>query len=351
MPALRELRFKGVDLSALVTAWGAIEQIKDVLLVTAQAMTSEMSVEVANRGSMFASGGVSSLVSGMDWYNAPLQVSVDGEVVFDGLVKNVRLSATGQTATIVSENILKRPAEATMSYATPGANPGDAMLGVLAAAGIAAEYVDAASFSRAGVPARQAGAKIVAAYAAGSSTGALSALQGIGDLASISVFVLNNRITARGFLPYEGSEAGLRYELNDGNVREWGDREFDTSAFNNRVSVGYPVGLFVVQDDLAARRSTGVVRNLDFPATGAVYAADRASAAFFAGVYLQRAAPRKMLLPIAGGREFANIVIGDRFPVTNARLGLSRFPMEAIEIRRSLDTEEVELRLASLGPT
>jgi hypothetical protein len=132
-------------------------------------------------------------------------------------------------------------------------------------------------------------------------------------------------------------------------MREPGRLEHDYSTFNNRVVVGYPTAQAFTLEDEESIRQNGVVRTVAFSAGSAVVAADLTSARFFATLYLSRAAFRRAKLSVAGGSEFRDVRIGDRHPVTLADLGLSRHAFEVIEVRRSLDTDEVELWLASLA--
>jgi len=349
MAMTRKAVFMGVDISNKVSSWGMIETIKEILLVQATFMTDEMTLELFNDGTFSPAG--SSLVAGVNWYNGLLEITVDGVTVYQGYAKDLRANNTRTLAYLVTENVLKGPAERSVIASGTGQNPADAMLAVLAAAGIDDALIDDASFTVAGGAARIAGATLNYNFLSGDNVTALAALQQIGNLASISVFVLNGRITARAFQPYQGDEQGLRNELNDANVREWGDMGTAYSNFQNRVLVGYPTLQYVTLDDERSQIENGnVVRELQFSAGDKVVSANAVSASYFGRLFLARASTRRTMIPLACGRDLKDAVIGDRFPVTNPRLGLVRYAMEVIESHRNLDTEEIELHLAQLQP-
>lgn len=349
MALSRVARFMGVDITELVTSWGTIEQIKDVLLVNATFMAGEHSLELFNRGGAFSPGAGGSMTAGLNWYNQLLEIIVDGKTVYQGFVKNITSNNTRTLSRIVSENIFKQPAETVFALTGIGQNPADVMLAI-AKLGADPSMIDAASFATAGGPARAGSATIDFNFPIGSNSTVLAALQQIGALASISCFVLNNKITARAFQPYQGNGSGLQFTIQDAFVREWGDFGFDYSSFNNRVTVGYTGPGTTTLNDIASQKINNIIREFAFPATGSVVSSNLKSASFFGSLYLKRASLRRGVLPVAGGRELKSVAIGDRFPVTNNRLGLVAFPMEAIEVHGNLDNEEFELHLAQLQP-
>ena len=339
---VRQAVFAGIDISKYVNSWASVEQVKDVLLVRATFMTSEMNLEC------YSGTGLALMLKGMNWYNAPLLIYVDSVLVYEGLTRNININDTERTATFITENVLKGPAESLIAYTGTGLNPASAMLSI-ARQVVAVQYIDTNSFALAGGPSSQAGATVNVAFAQGGNTTALQALQQIGDLASIAVYVVGNRIVAKPFRAYRGNLAGLRFTIRDGNIREWGTAGYDASSFNNRVSVGYG-SQYVSLDDVRSQRKNKVIRDIQFPNTGPVVASNRQSAAFYGSLYLKRAAMRKRLIPVAGGVELKMVAIGDQHPVTNARQGLTQYPVEVIEVHRNLDTSETELLLATLPP-
>lgn len=342
--------FMGVDISAFVTSWGRLEQIKDVLLAQATLLTTEMTIQVQNAKKFLNPKGDGSLIGGLNWYDQILELKKGGLTVYEGLVKDIRPSAEAGTADIVSENILKKPAETVVVSQATGANPSQAMLALLRLV-LEDEKINAGTFDQAGAAATSASATINYTFTQNDGVTLLQAIQQISELSAISVFVKDNRVVARPFIPYQGNEAGLRFEINDDIVREWGPFSFDNSSFNNEVSVGYPTDQDFVLTDTEAVKLVGIVRRFPFPADAQVVASNLTSAQFFARLYLRRASKRRGKLSVAMGKEAKGVAIGDRFPITTPSLGLSRFPMEAIEVHPTLDTDETELAFAQIFET
>lgn len=338
----------GVDITQFVESFGGLEQIKDVLLARATLLTSEMTIRILSFRDFAKPKGIGSLFAGLEWYNQVLQILQNNVVVYEGFVKNIRTNPNSQTADIVSENILKKPAESVINAAATLSNPSQAMLRFLRLV-LDDSRINVASFNRAGDQAASAGATIDYTFSQGDNVTVLEAIRLVSDLSAISVFVVDNKIIARPFVPFQGNESGLKFEINDAIVREWGPLEFDNSSFNNKVAVGYPVDQFEVQTDEDSIRANGnITREIQFPADDKVVASNLTSARFFARLYLARASKRKAKLTIAGGKEFEGTVLGDRFPVSNPDLGLVRFPMECIEVHQTLDSDEIELFLAQV---
>lgn len=340
-------RLMGVDLTQFVTSYGRLEQIKDILLAQATLLTTEMTIQVVNFQDFAKPKGVGSLFGGLNWYNQVLEILRDGRTIYEGFVKNIRTSPNEETADIVSENVLKKPAETVIVASALSANPAQAMLGFLRLV-LEDSSINVTTFNQAGAQATNAGATIDYVFAQGDNVTVLQAIQLVSDLASISVFVKDNKVIARPFIPYQGDEAGLKFELNDSIVREWGELEFDNSAFNNKVAVGYPTDQFEILTDVESIKTNGITREIQFPADAKVAASDLTSARFFARLYIRRAAKRRQKLNIAGGEALKGTVIGDRFPVTSPDLGLVRSPMECIEVHQTLDGNEMELALAQI---
>lgn len=338
----------GVDISRFVTSWGRLEQIKDILLAQATLLTSEMSIQVMNFRKFLNPRGPGSLVAGLDHYNGLLELIKDGRTIYEGLVKDVRVSANSQTATIVSENILKKPAETVINAQATGANPALAMLSFLRLT-VPEGNIDARTFDQAAAPSGSAGATVDYAFGEGDNVTVLQAIQLTSELSSISVFVKDNRVIARPFIPYQGGEENFKPELNDATVREWGSFNWDNSSFNNRIRVGYPTDQTVLLEDTESIKTNGrTPRLIEFSEDEKVAASNLTSADFFGKLYLRRAAKRRTKLSVAGGKALNGTVIGDRFPATTPSLGLIRLPMECIEVHETIDGDETELALAQI---
>lgn len=338
----------GVDITQLVTSWGRLELIKDILLAQATLLTGEMTIQVENIKGFANPSGPGSLVGGLDHYNGLLQIKKDARTVYEGFVKDIRPNPTTKTASIISENVLKKPAETVISGQATLANPSQAMLSFIRQATPEAN-INPQTFDQAGAAATAAGATIDYNFPEGSSATVMQAIELISAVSSISVFVRDNKIIARPFIPFQGNEAGLKFEINDNIAREWGPLSYDNSAFNNEVAVGYPTDQFVVlRDNESIKKNGGTARRIDFPADEEVVSSNLTSARFFGRLYLERASKRRRKMTLAGGKELEGSVIGDRFPLTVPDLGLTRFPVEAIEVSETIDGEEVEMGVAEL---
>lgn len=340
--------FMGVDLTRFVTSWGRLEQIKDVLLAQSTLLTTQMAIEVTNSSGFMNPLGSGSLVRGLNHYNGLLEISRDDKTIYEGFVRNILPNANSKTATIMSENVLKKPAETPIVTQAAGANPAQAMLSFLRLA-IPEQNINALTFDQAGASSAGAGATIDYEFLQGDNVQAMQAVQLVSELSSVSVFVRDNVVIARPFIPFQGQEAGLRFELNDAIVREWGAFEYDNSSFNNVVAVGYPTEQYEIQrDQRGIDLNDGLERTFTFDAEEQVVASNLTSARFFGRLYLRRASRRRRKISVAGGKELGGVTIGDRHPVTTPDLGLERFPMECIEVSETNDATEVELSMAEL---
>ncbi len=343
-----QARFMGVDISEFVTSWGRLEQIKDILLAQATLLTAEMNIEVMNFRKFMNPRGPGSLIAGLDHYNGLLEIIKDGRTIYEGFVTDIRPNANAQTSVLVSENILKKPAETVINTQATDANPSFAMLDFIRFA-VPEENIDARTFDQAAAPSSTSGATIDYTFAEGDNITVMQGVQLVSELSSISVFVKDNKIIARPFVPYRGQEENFKQEVNDEIAREWGAFSWDNSSFNNRVSVGFPVDKTVLLEDTESIKINGrTPRLIEFSPEDNVVASNLTSAEFFGRLYLRRAAKRRTKLNVAGGKSVDGTVIGGRFPVTTTSLGLVRFPMECIEVHQTLDSDEIELSLAQL---
>lgn len=350
MPDTAELF--GMDVTDRIVEWGTVEQIKEVLLATAELFTSEVTMTFDNTSGFLSPRHGQSLVAGLDWFHKTLTLKSDGVSIFEGLVKTVIPNPEEKTATVTAENIFAAPV-ATYYHGTDAAvNPAIAMLTIVRSA-LADEYINIHSFHYAAGAARRAGATINFTFSEGDEITVADAIQEIGDLASIAVYVQNNQIFARAFRPYQGSSSELKFPITDTIVREWGEFGWDNASFNNRVSVGYSIGppeLYVRREDVESWRLNGKEwRAHEYAAGDDVTAADLPSAQFFGDTYLQRASYRREKLSLVGGPELkAAAKLGDRFPVTQAEFGLVDTALETIEVRPRLGQDEIELLLVGV---
>lgn len=344
-----KVNFVGLDLTPYVLSWGAIEQIKEILLSQSQFFTSQMTFTFQNKGNFLSTftQGNKSTVGGIKWYNKVLSVTEDGTTIYQGFIKNIPTNENDQIARIITENVLKRPAESIFNGTQNNVNPASAMLGILSQAGLL-KYTNVASFIAAGGDALANNANVNYNFPQGGNNSVLQAVQKIGALASISVFVYNNQIFARRFYVYQGSGSGLKFPITNSIVLDWGDLEWDIFTFNNQVSVGYSTTYYTATNQASVNKNN-ITRGIEFSNTDVVVASDLNSATYFANQYLNRAAFRRPIVLLNGRAEFKKSKIGDRHPVTIADLGLSAYPMEIIELHRVLDSDVVQMRLVGLS--
>jgi len=329
-----------------------LEQIKEVLLGRAQMFTAQMETVFDNSSGFLGSGPGRSIVAGASWYDKPVEVEVDGIVVYEGLIRKIVGDDETGTARVVSENVFARPTNAVCNFLATEANPGAVLLGIARQA-MPDTMLDVDSFFSAGAAAQQADARIEAAFVPGEKTTVAEAIQKVGALCSISVFVYRNILRAEAFVPYQGDGSGLAFPIDDQIVRQWGESTWDVESFNNRVRVGYDVGppeLYVEDEDEESLRENGAddPREQQFSAGDQVRASDEQSARYFGRLYLSRASYKRRIVSVVGGPELRNVRLGQRFPVTQPREGLSDVPVEAIEVRPRLGQDEGELLLAGL---
>lgn len=343
------LEVMGVDVSDRVQSWGVLEEVMEVLLAEATLFTSEMRFGLASADVTFAPAGAGSLVAGLSFYDQPAELTIDGALAFRGYVRDVEWDSGRRVATLIVENALKRPAETAYSGTGDEVNPGAAILGILRSA-LAEDQIDAAAILAAGGPAAAAGATVSWDFSSSSSTSVMEAVQEVASLASIVVFERGGRITARAFHAYQGDGSGLKYAIEDAVVREWGPVHRDTSSFFNRIVVGYPTDLTVeLQDEASVRASRGVIRTRTYSSSAAVFAPDRPSALHFCATGLARSALRRIIVPATLAKASApGAGLADDFPVTQEAAGFSGLACRAFQVRRRLDTDEIELTLAQL---
>ena len=347
MATVRTATFLGVDITDRVVSWGTLEQVKEVLLAEATMFTSEHSIQVMNEGGAFTSDGPASIVRGLNWYGQILTVTLDGQLVYAGRVRNIQISSDAGTATIVSDDVMKVPAQEPFVGSGQNANPGDVLLAIARSA-LPEEFIDAASFKASGGLARTAGATISYEFKDDSRASCMSAMQEIARLCSISVYVSRTLLSARVFRPYQGQGSGLKQDIDETVIRAMPSQGYDALSFVNRVTVGYTGGFTETVNALDSQRANRIIRPITYGDTETVFAYDRASAIYFGNLCLSRSSYQRRICEVTIGPTMNPVDMGDRFPVTSSRFGLVAMPAEVIEAHRNPDQDEVTLKLAEL---
>jgi len=336
-----------LDLTERVIAWGQIEMIKTAQLGQGEMFTSELVTVFENVDGALTKAGPTSLVGGVDWYGENLTIQRDGITIFDGLVTDIQNDETARSATVVCENIFKRPADKIIVSSGQRVNPAQAMLAILRSV-MSDDLINVGSFNSAGARALAAGAYITYKFLDADEVTVMAALNEIAQLSSLAVYVRDGLFHAEVFRPYQGNSSDLRFPITDAIVRQWGVLHWDTANFFNQVRVGYTADDYVLRTDSESVRINKTTRELPFDGEAAVVSHDENSAIYFCRTVLERVSVQRALLNVAAGVELWNTKLGDRYPITHARQGLSSFPMEVVEVRPKLDREDVELSLAEL---
>jgi hypothetical protein len=346
-----QLLVADVDVTSLVDSWGMVEQIEEVQLADAQLMTSEWTAQITSPLGQFASKGPS-LMAGLARYQTPVTVNLDGALVFQGYLRDPGYDPERRQSVMISENVLKGPAETAYGGTGTAINPAVAIVAILRTV-LPDLLIDVGGILAAGGPARAAGATVSWNFANVGGSTVMEAVKQIASLSSIAVFEAGGRVTAHAFHAYQGNGSALRQPIDDAHVRSWGRRTLDSQSFNNRVEIGYTgaAAPLVMTDPDSYKANGKIYRTQPFPTSSSVVSADAVSARFFGATYLLRAAWPRWIQPVTVGRaDYPGFRLGNRYPVTCAAEGLAGAPMQAIQVRPHLDSGDLELTLAELRP-
>lgn len=338
----------GIDITNYVQTWGTLERLKNMILGQDTIFSSEHSLEVANLKGWANLAGPGSVMKGVDWSGKDIIINFGGNVAFKGIVIDIKPDPSKRTATIVAQNVLKKPAESIFTRTAPRQNPALAALAALRTC-MSDDEIDVRSFQSAGARYSSAGAFVDLAFEVDAGTTVLQALQSLTNLASFAIVENGGVASCQPFFPYQGDEAGLRWEVTDALVRSWSTEERDETAYTNRVAVGYPTNLTAILDDLESQRTNANIRDFQFPATGDVVASDLVSARFFGKLYLSRASLKRTKIGASVGHQAYDAMLGDRHPVSPSGTGRERLPMEAIGVTQDLDANATSMSFAQLA--
>jgi hypothetical protein len=334
------------DVSSSVVDWGSIEEIKEVLLVTAELFSSSHTVVLDNSDRKFSLD--SGLFGGRNPLNSPCVITENGQILFQGLCRAFSLSKADRKATITIENYLSPLTAQVATKVQTGANPASVALALLLDAGLA-DVVDTFSFYAAAGVYTQNDAVISVDFA-GSSTTVLAAIQKISQLASLAVYMSFGKIRAKAFVPYQGSSVGLRQPLTVANVVSMDAFEAQPDVLKNAVTIKYGAA-----SELTVTDPESIIRNrgtfgykFDTQTGGEISVADEASARFFANLFLARASTLRYTLTIKGDSRLGTPALGHRHAITDTQLGIADRAFEVIEIHRAINSDSVELLLATI---
>lgn len=339
------LTVMGVDVSAYVTDWGEIEDIKEVLLAKTQLFSGEHSIKLSNPNGEFSPFKSGSLFYGKQYFQSEVTIEEDGELVFDGLLKSVEVSKSGRDTRLLLENYLSIPTSRLTELSALDSNPTLAALGILQGAGLR-DRVNEASFLSAS--AKTAGATIDINFA-GTTTTVLSAVQDLCELASVALYVRNGVITAKAVEPYQGNNSSLRFPINTSNTVMVEKVEEAFENVKNVVVVTYSGGSATYTDpsSITFCRGQRLEASLNY-GSGSIVIGNAASAAIYGAAFLERAAVLRRKISVTGSDDLRMVRVGDRHPITDSYFGFDNEPAEVIETRRSIQTKTINLVFATL---
>ena len=148
----RSFAVLGLELGPDVVDWAAIEETKEVLLARAQLFVGELSLKLQNSRGQYSYKNALSPFKGKQFLNTACLISVDGESLFAGPLKDIGLDHSSRQASFVIENQLSKISEASVVLTQAGLNPAAAMLALFKSVGLG-NLVDESSFLAAGGPA------------------------------------------------------------------------------------------------------------------------------------------------------------------------------------------------------
>lgn len=341
--------FLGLDLSSRVVEWGEIEQIKEVFLAEPQIFTGQVSISVDNSDNAFSEFNSQSVVKGVKWYNEVATITEDGVVLFQGFIKNIKVSKQARIATFDIENIFSKPSEIFFVGSATGVNPADALKSVLAYAGLD-DYIDDVSFSNAGALARLNGATINYSYVDTDNTTILSVINEISKLTSITIVITDGKFRAQSYQAYQGDSSQLKNTIDNSAILKVNGFYYDVDRFSNQVTIKYGAASSYQASDAKSIHDNKVTRNAVFNTTTSerLSVPDLASATFFAERFLLRNKNRVNICELQLGEENKKTQPGDRHPLTIPFYGLNESPYEVIQTKRTINSDSVDIVAFSL---
>lgn len=353
---VRSYQILGLELAPDVLDWGAVEEVKDVLFSQTEMFTSEHTLQVQNASAIqgsssfgkYSPSNVQSPFYGRSLQLLPTTLSLDGVVLFSGLLRDIQLDHGAKTASIVSQNYFTAAA-ASNAVLTASGNPAYIVERLLALAGLSS-YVNAASFVQAGAGSAAAGATISVTYAAGSTTSVLSAVQAVCNLCSLSCYVRGGQIILQAWHPYQGNNSGIKWSIPSSAVYSYGTLTYAYEALSNSVTMAYGSNGQYSITNQASVLQNGINTPTAFNAvTGSAIAVPNlASAEYFSRLFLQRASSLRRQGVLTVGPSLAQAHIGDRVLVNAPNWGEAPIPFEIIETHLKLKDLSSDLTIAEL---
>lgn len=355
--SVRSYQVLGVELAAYVLDWGAVEEVKNILLAQSQLFTAEHTLEVANADNRFSPGVSTSIFYGRNLQLLPVTLAVDGVTLYQGFIRSVTLDHATRTASIVTQNAFTIPANYFVNLTATG-NPAAIIKSILTQAGLSA-YIDPVSFAAAAGGFVAAGATISVNYQTTgaivgdqgiSGTTALSAIQDISALCGLSCYVQAGTIRLADWQRFQGGLSGVKYQVTAAQIYDLSALEYAYANLSNSVNVGYGASSSYYLQNAASIHANGIETNTQFDGTtGNVLAVpDLTSATYYAAQFLARASTLRRQGSFTAGVELVQAHIGDRITVTAPNWSTSPIVLEIIETRLKLASNSVEIVCATV---
>ena len=354
---LRSFQCLGQELAPYVLDWDKVEEVKNILLASNQMFTAEHTLTLANDDNRFTPNNSKSLFCGRDIELIPVQLSIDGVILYQGFIRTLTIDHASRTAKLVSQNAFTVPSNYFVSLTTTG-NPASIVWQILNQSGLSA-YVDPISFTSAQAGFASAGASIGVAYTvSGSVTSAngvsgktaLSAIQDICNLCSMSCFVQSGIIKLIPVTPYQGNLSGVKYQIGVNEVYDFRELEYAYENLSNSVHIGYGASSDYYASDTSSIRANKLETNTQFSTTtnNELYCPDLISAKYYGGLFLSRASTLRQQGKFTAGPELMQVHIGDRVTVNAPNWGSTPLVCEVLETHLDITGNSVDLTVATI---
>lgn len=354
---LRSFQCLGQELAPYVLDWDKIEEVKNILLASNQMFTAEHTLTLSNADNRFTPQNSKGIFYGKNIELIPVQLSIDGVILYQGFIRTLTIDHASRTAKIVSQNAFTVPANYFVNLTTVG-NPASIVWAILNQCGLSA-YVDPVSSTSAQAGFSSAGASIGVAYvvtgAASSANGvsgttALSAIQDICNLCSMSCFVQAGIIKLVPVTPYQGNLSGVKYQIGVNDVYDFSELEYAYENLSNSVHIGYGASSDYYASNPSSIQNNKLETNTQFSSTtqNDLYCPDLVSATYYAGLFLARASTLRRQGKFTAGPKLMQCHIGDRVTVNAPNWGSGPIAYEILETHLGITGNSVDLTVATI---
>lgn len=334
------------DCSSYVRSWGVLQAVRKLKLSDNSLFASSFSIDLDNSKGTFTPGGALSFFPAVGWAGKPATITRDGKELYAGFIRDMSVDDEAATVTLDLTTAMTTAADVVADLSGTGLNPANACLSLMLQAGLTEDELDRPSFSVAAGFMGSNGVTVACPSEKGQTC--LSLASKIADICSLDFILVRGRIFCLAQRPWTGE--GLRQTITGDNARAFDSLSTDSASFANRVEFSYGASLVVTLDDENSQRAEGrtVSTAVDATTSAIVQVATATVARFFASLLISRTSPRRYILKAVLGPDFAEVLPGERYPVTYAALGLTDSPFEVNETQLNLDDDETNVTLQTL---